>query len=793
MSALVLTAVLWVQGAGAADQGLGGVADVRGYRRGVDAATLDPAATAFVDGFELQARQLVAGSNSEIFGVYGTLPLAALRLTAGYEWLPVDPQKFERSVLGLSLALSSRWALGVSRLGYVVRSSGVPDGGVWNLGLFGEVSSWLSLSLGVDAVNSPVILDARQRFAYRAGTSLRPFVGAPWLTVGGELRIDGRSRDIDNQRLVVDVGLRGVHLIGAYDFDDQGGVLDQTLSVGLSLALGHAELRALGTGSEPTPDESLAVAATLRQSPSEDLLRFGGRTVQVVARGGLDPEPASLFVGAEAVSTLPVGLRRLARDPTVSTVRLAIGSLDVGLARIEELRREIHALRAAGKRVIVEMASVDDKGYMLAAAADHIRLDPASVVGIDGFSSTVTYVAGTLGKLGVRVESVEVGRYKSAPDQLTRRAPRPEDEEVRRELLDHAQQSLTAALMNDRKLSAEQVQQVLAQGALTAKEALAFGLVDELVKLDEREATEDDEGVAEAPEPPPSARWSQPPIIAVVPVVGSIARTSGDNPLPGETAEASKIVEWLDQARADGDVRGVVLRVDSPGGEIFASELIWRAVKRVAAVKPVVVSMGDTAASGGYYVAAAAHAIFAEPDTITGSIGIFLLKLDLSGLYDKLDVNNVVYKTAEHADWESTTRPLTEEERARVRRLLEDQYEDFLQKVADGRGLALDEVREIAEGRVYTGARAQSLGLVDHLGGLADAVDEVRRRAGLELDETVELWVPKRALSLPEALFSRLTLASGHPLELLRLWRERLQRWDGQTLALMPFTIHTEP
>jgi len=236
-------------------------------------------------------------------------------------------------------------------------------------------------------------------------------------------------------------------------------------------------------------------------------------------------------------------------------------------------------------------------------------------------------------------------------------------------------------------------------------------------------------------------RWLEPPHVAEIRVRGAIQLRGGTGLLTGEAASAERIVEQLDRAREDPKAKAVLLRVDSPGGGVNAAREIWAAVRRVQeAGKPVVVFMEDTAASGGYYISAPADRIVAMPDTITGSIGVIAVIPDLSGLYEKLGIRYQVVKSGQFKDMLSSDRPMTPEERAILERLIQEAYDEFVRVVAEGRRLPEERVRELADGRIYTGRQALDLGLVDQLGGYRDAVALAGELGGLGKEPTVRVY-----------------------------------------------------
>lgn len=772
----------------ATDLNVGGAADVRGYRRGVDALGYDPAAGAFADGFELQYRQRFADDQRSFHGVQAVMP-GPLTLGFGYDWFPDDASRVERATLNFALR-GGPFALGASYQRYRVLRGGLSDGGVWNLGLFTEATRWLTLSAGVDAVNSPAVLNERQRFAYRLGGSVRPLLGSPWLTLGAETRFDGDDLEWGSTRAVMDVAFETLHGFAAYDFNQEQAWF------GLSIGLGGIDGRAsVGTRTaDAAPDEPIgALAVTLRANPAGEPLIDLKKTVEVALQGDLKRD-RGFFRGEEEVSPIAYELAELAKDDSVDEVIVSIGSLEVGGAEIESVRESLRRLRNAGKRVIAEISYVDERGYLVAAAANVIRVDPAAILRVDGFAVTRRYYAEALRKIGVRFTAIAIGDYKTAPDALTRSAPRPEDDEVTNELLDYYYGRLVAAIVEDRGKTEAEAKALIDRGLYTAKDAIAAGLVDELLYSDDPNDVPEPRlrGTSISNIQRPSELWGAAPTVAVVPVVGSI--TSGPaSPLPGGgMATSQRVVERLEEVMRDDTVDAVVLFVDSPGGEVGASDVMWRAIKRLAARKPVVTCMGDVAASGGYWIATATDTILAEPGTITGSIGIFQLKPDIEKLYDMLDITAVVNERGELADINTETRAPTEEEIAKARAVIEKEYDRFIDKVAVGRGLDPERVRQIAGGRVYTGARAKELGLVDELGGLTDAIELAAAQAGLDPND-YEVKIPVGRSPLLRSFRSLARARAATDLvDVAERTLERVRAFEGLSLAILPFEYEVE-
>ncbi|MCK5689287.1 signal peptide peptidase SppA [Myxococcota bacterium] len=754
--------------------------EVVGYSDGAEAAIFDPAGAAWGSGLEFHAAGSLQNTTSidSSSALFMLLPLGALRLQLGWDSSSLDNKFTQRGSLGMALRFR-RIAFGAT---YRRLWSDDPADPAYLLDFSASArpSRYLSLGMGVAHLNR-FGTDKGPSAELRAGFALRPLWGESWLTLAADVRMPEREAETAGRFLVDVEPLSGVHLLSSYSFSES----ETRIFGGLGITFGELDMKA-AMGSDHGDISSWyglnwrseARGSVGAASPAIVELRLGGN-INEPANDGLFTQ--------ETLAQWPLILNRVAQDPDVEHLLIRLSGLRVAMATVEELRCAIKTIQKAGKFVTVELTGATDKTYMVAAAADKIHLDPAGTLAIDGFAVTSHYFADALNKFGVRVDTVEIGEFKSGADFLTHSEPRKSDEEFREKLLSEAMASLKKVLKEDRGFSERQVTEILSRGGFSAREALALGLVDELTLPTDpavvpplRPAFQSAHNLKRA-----SNRWGPLPRIAIIPVLGTIVGDAGDNIFPGPSAVSGSIVSWLDAARRDDDIKAIVLRVDSPGGEVFASDVIWRAVRRAAAAKPLVVSMGDLAASGGYYVSAPAAYIFAQPSTLTGSIGIFTMKPDLSSLYDYIGVKSVVYSEGEHADWDGMSHPLRDHDRARLRHLLEAHYDDFVSKVAVGRNMKKEKAFEVAEGRVFTGLDALDTGLVDAIGGLNDAILEAKKRAGLDGQSRVSFWIPTEAVSLTE--MGQGIVMIREPLKnLARQVRDSLQSMDGKAMALMP-------
>ncbi len=507
---------------------------------------------------------------------------------------------------------------------------------------------------------------------------------------------------------------------------------------------------------------------------------------------------------APVVRELVFSLTRAAEDDQIEALLLDIQALPVDWAKVEELRSAVQAFAASGKPVVAYLEGAGTKEYALAVAADEVVLAPEAALLVLGVSAELSFLKDTLAKLGMEADFVHVGKYKSAPEQLTRSSASQANREMIEAIVEDRYRCLVDMIAAGRGQSPATVEAWIDGGIYDAPTALAQGLVDTVLcreeiletHFDGDTVTELDAYLLARPRGDVAAR------VALVYATGTILPgESRWDKWQGKSAGSVTVVEQLQAAREDEDIAAVLFRVDSPGGSALASDLIWHEVERVGKEKPVVVSMSGYAASGGYYVSCGADSIFADPGTLTGSIGVYAGKIDLKGFYDKIGLKREFVTRGENALLFSDNATFTTKQRDRFQGLLSNFYERFLAKVAAGRGLSRDEVAAVAEGRVWTGAQAVEHRLVDGLGGLPRAVTAIKHLIGVDPADKVALISYERQLSLLERMVLRslndLGAANAVPLpasivEALAAdgTLAVLPLLDGRPLALIPFRIH---
>jgi protease-4 len=477
-------------------------------------------------------------------------------------------------------------------------------------------------------------------------------------------------------------------------------------------------------------------------------------SVQSAPRPGL---PAARYVaklrlgetGARGILRSVLALDRALHDPRITGIMLDPTGAEFNLATAQELRLMVAALAEAGKPTYCHLENPSGSGYYACAGAKRISIDPAGSVRLLGLSRDALFFGDLLRDIGVRADFVRIGRYKSAPEQYTNNASSEGAVEQRDALLDDGYTRLTADLAQDLHKTDAEVRTLIDQGIFLSGEAKSQGLVAAEVDPHDLERDAHELFGARATLVPQGARASYERFgptsqVAVVLIDGPIVDgESVDVPLLDIHMTGGRtIAETLDRLTDDSRVRAIVLRVDSPGGAVTASDQIWRAVMRARAKKPVVASMGNVAASGGYYAAAAANEIWASPSTLTGSIGIFYGKVDVATVASRFGVGLETNQRGKHAGAESLYRPFTGEERDLLAQKLRLWYRQFLSRVSEGRSMPIEKVDALARGRVYSGDAAEQNGLVDHLGGFGSALARARELAHLPVDTEVTV-LPK--------------------------------------------------
>lgn len=492
--------------------------------------------------------------------------------------------------------------------------------------------------------------------------------------------------------------------------------------------------------------------------------------------------------------------RKAAADPKIKAVIFEPVGLTIGWAKMQEIRQEILEFKKSGKPIISFLVGAGTREYYLASATDRIFVTPDDMLDVKGLRVESMYFKNSLDKLGVQMDVIHAGKFKDAGDMFTHTAMSPETHQVLSEVLDQYYGDLVATIAAGRKKTPEQVKAIIDHGPFTSQEAKDDGLID--VTGYEDQALQDIQRrlnqsslnkitlraynkIASMPNGGPQ--------IALLAGDGEITR-GGENQTFGSESgiRSGAFVKLLKQLENDSNIKGVILRIDSPGGDGVASDEILQETKNLSAKKPLVISMSDYAASGGYFMSITGDPIIAYPNTLTGSIGVIMMKPNLHGLYDKLGITEDLIKRGQFSDMDSAYYPNTTEERKKYQQEIDSFYSGFVRRVASARKKSYDQINDIAQGRVWLGAQAKRNGLVDELGGLDKAIEMVKVKAKIPAGDKINLVpYPSKRNVLDLLMRSNEDTASleikalrklthGLPIELLM---------HGGVLKLMPYRI----
>ncbi len=567
-----------------------------------------------------------------------------------------------------------------------------------------------------------------------------------------------------------------------------------------------------------------------KKAPAEEAQEQRPVVAQLTLKGGVSEMSASdgLFAASDnSLLGLIDRLNRAAKDEKLAAMVLKIRGASMGRAQAEDVRLAIGRARAAGRKIYADLQDAGTQDYLLATACDHIIMPESGTLMIPGLRAELTYYKTLFDFFGIKADMMQVGSYKGAAEPYTRSSMSPEFRQQYEQLLGDFYDQLVETIAKDRKLPVEKVRDLIDQGLFSAEQALQAGLIDEIAYGDQikerlgkdlatdtsqidlvngyavKKVENDFSGMMGMVKlfdlllnGADSKKASKQKKVAVVYAVGTIVSGESTFSLLGGTAVGSDtLVRALKQADDDETVQAIVLRVDSPGGSALASDLIWREVKRIK--KPVIASMGNIAASGGYYISMGCDQIYAQPGTLTGSIGVVGGKISFAGLFDRFGVKTEVISIGKNSGLLSAVNPMTEGERKVWKANMEEVYRQFVTKTAAGRNLTVKQLEPLASGRVWTGRQAKKNGLVDQLGTLHEAIQAAKKAANFKDDEKAEL------LLLPESqsFLDQLLGGGGSPLpgfqnHIPKSWLQNLQDVEAvrklfaePALMLMPYRV----
>ena len=496
-------------------------------------------------------------------------------------------------------------------------------------------------------------------------------------------------------------------------------------------------------------------------------------------------------------------LKKAAADSRIKAVIFEPRGVGIGWGKMEEIRQDLEQFRKSGKPLVAFLRNPSGREYYLATACDRVYMTPEDSLDLKGLRVEAVFLKNTLDKLGVKADVIHDGKYKDAFDMLIKNSMSPETRQILNEILDQYYGDLVNTIAAARKKQPQEVRGIIDQGPFMANSAKSAGLVDALAFEDQVAGD-----VAKRLNQSDLKRLSHKTYLKITPqsvgIQGGkrVAFIVGDGDITRGTGQSSFGEEQgitsggfnkvLREVENDSSIKAAIIRVNSPGGDATASDDILHAAVSLSRKKPVVISMSDLAASGGYFISMTGDPIVAYPNTLTGSIGVITARLNLHGLYDKLGIQKDLLSRGRYAELDSDYAPLTEDERAKIRQQIDEVYQAFLSRVANGRKRPVDQIAPIAEGRVWLGAQAKQNGLVDEMGGIDRAIELVRQKAHIPASEKITLvnYPPKKTIL--EMLLNRqdeTAVIDMHIRKLLGGSFPIRSLLEGGILEVMPYTI----
>jgi protease-4 len=450
-------------------------------------------------------------------------------------------------------------------------------------------------------------------------------------------------------------------------------------------------------------------------------------------------------------------LRKAAADSRIKAVILLPEDLSLGWGKMQEIRTDIEQFRKSGKPVYAFLKTPSAREYYIASAANRVYMEPQDYLMLKGARFELMYFRGTLDKLGVTVDVEHDGKYKDYGDMFTRTSMSPETKEVLNSMIDGLYGDLVTGIANGRKKQPNEIRNTIDNGPFLSDQALKAGLIDGVRFEDEVYGVLKTDLKQNDLKKVSSRVYSKIPFssvglggkqkVAFVVAEGDITRGSPDSD-GTDGIQSQYFDKILRQVSNDSSVKAAIVRIDSPGGEVTASDELWREMNLLSKKKPLVISMSDYAASGGYYMAMTGDPIVSYSGTVTGSIGVVFGKPNLHGLYDKVGVTKDEISRGRFADIDSDYQPLSDAGRAKLKEGIDYEYRDFISKVAAGRHRRFEDIEPVAQGRAWLGSQAKNNGLVDEIGGLDRAIELVKKKAGIAPGEAVNLvsYPPRRSI-----------------------------------------------
>ena len=673
-------------------------------------------------------------------------------LGIGYRSLQRPEGKVREYRIGLGAPLGARNGyLGFNYQYYKDAPPGLHKKHLWNIGYLNQQNPKVAFGAVFSNLNRSYIDDERSEINMRYSVAYRP--SGDRITVAADMLL-GTKTKFSNADFVYHAEVTagdGIYFNGWLDSD-------KNFNLGFRVNLLKYFVGSQSSFDRNGNDIRTTTYYGATDTRQKSIIKEKGRQLSIDLSGKAYENPPQPVIGPRytAFTTLIQQIQRAACDDSIDELVIRLSGYSPGFGRAQELKEALAQFQATGKRVICHLGRPGNLSYYIACQADSILIPPVSQFNLTGLRMELTFYKGLMDKLGVKAEIERIGAHKTAPEGYMYDSASPANEEQINRLLDSFYDQFVNDIATARHLDPFKLRELIDQGPYTSQQARELGFVDGLSYADDmshllaRRLPQVSFRAYQA-DTLENRGWGENPLVAVVPLEGEIAyNKNGSLIAPASNATPRRMTWALSRAAADPQVKAIVLRINSPGGLALAGDEIYHQVEKAGRKKPVVISVANVAASGGYYAATPGKQIFVNPACVTGSIGIYGGKADLSGLYEKLGVTKQRYTRGENADWLSLNHPFSDEQRAKYLGDLQTFYDHFVGLVSESRGLTPDSVDQLGQGRVWTGREAVANGLADHEGGVIDAARYAAELAGLKSYQVAPYPIYRPFFLLPQ-------------------------------------------
>ena len=672
-------------------------------------------------------------------------------LGISYRKIKIDNDKdFNEFIFAGGLSVGTNLNLGISYQYFKDAPVSLNKSHLWNIGFGGKFNKYYKWGIVASNLNKASVNDIKTEIELRYSLAYRPLGNKFTLAVDALLSNKTKTRNADYIYHAEVNPIDGLFINGFIDSH-------KNFQLGFRVNFFQSFIGAKRSSDKKGHHRGTTLFYGSTNEKQQSIVTEAPRRLLTTIKGTPQENPSQPIFGKSQNSylTLLTDIYRAADDNSIGEMFLSLDRVSFGFAQAEELRSALRYFKSKKKRIISHLSYPNNIAYYIASISDKIFIPPVSQLNLVGLRAELTFYGGTLEKYGFQAEILHVGDYKSAAETYTQKSSSEANKEQVNRLLDKLYNQFVTDIADGREIGIDSLKHIIDNGPFTTTEAIDAGLIDGIAYLDEIKKTNPDEFMNYNKEITISAyhtdtvlqnSWKETSDISVIVAQGEVRPDVGGS-LFAENSDVTpaKIKQAIWQAKKNKNSKAILLRVNSPGGVALTGEEIYHTLDKLSDDVPIVISMGNLAASGGYYFSMAGKTLFANKSTLTGSIGIFGGKVEMSEFHKKIALQKELYTRGKNSAMLSQARPFTIEEREKYYSHLKSMYDHFVSLVAENRSLSVDSTNTLAQGKVWTGSEAQENGLVDYIGGFHDAVVSIAEKENLD-QYNIQIYPQKRYL-----------------------------------------------